>query len=60
MSNIFAKNIGHLNSGKSYMLIIDISKISRSTFSQSGTFGFRLLPKFLTFAQQKILYYIYH
>ena len=29
-----------------YILIIDFSKISRSTFSQSGTFCFRLLPNF--------------
>ena len=40
-----AKKLRHLNSRKSYILTIDFSKISRSTFSQSNTSGFQLLPK---------------
>ena len=60
LASTFTKDSQNLHSRTSYILIIDFSEISRSTFSQSGSFGFRLLPKFLTFAQQKILYYIYH
>ena len=46
-----AHNFRHWNSRKSYTLIIEFSKISRYTFSKSGTgtFGFRLLPKIFDF-----------